>query len=166
MQCEICGSETGKLTLIELEGSRLLVCPSCSSSGKIIEDDFFKEEEKKQVKARVIMQRKEQKPFSAKKFDLGLDLVDDYGLRVRKARNAKKLTREELAKKLFEKASIIEKIEKHSMKPSDKLIEKFEKFFDISLKEESAEAENPEDFSSNASDNEKLTLEHFIKKKK
>lgn len=165
MQCEICGSDSPKLRLIEIEGSQLLACFSCASSGKIIEEDISRSKEKKLSRMDAVVRKKEQRPFSAKKLDLGLDIVDDYGSRVRKARNSKGLTRKELAKKLFEKESIIEKIEKGSFKPSDKLIEKIEKFLKISLRGEFSEEETNTDFSETASD-ERLTLEHFIKKKK
>ena len=56
----------------------------------------------------------------------------------RKAREKKKLTQEELSKKLREKASIIKRIEE-GWKPSLKLIKKLERFFKVKLREKIVE---------------------------
>lgn len=164
MQCEICGKDASRLAVIELEGSRLLACSDCSPSGKMIEEDILEVKEKKAERMHFVA-RKNETIFTPKpRFDLGLNIVDNYGERVRKARESKNLTREELALKLYEKASIIEKIERNSFKPSDALLEKLENFLGISLREEISENDS-NDFSGDASD-EKMTLAYFIKKEK
>ena len=61
-------------------------------------------------------------------------MVKDFHKVIRKSREKKKLTQEDLAKKLKEKASVIKRIE-DGWEPSVKLIEKIERFFGIKLRE-------------------------------
>ena len=72
--------------------------------------------------------------FREKEFDLGLEIVPDFGKRIRKAREAKGLTAKELAMKIFEKESLLHRIENQAIKPSDLMIEKLEKQLGIQLK--------------------------------
>ena len=65
-------------------------------------------------------------------------LVKDFSKIIRKSRENRKLTQEDLAKKLSEKVSIIKRVEE-GWHPSNKLLEKIEKFFDIKLMEDALE---------------------------
>ncbi len=68
------------------------------------------------------------------------DLATDLHARIRKAREAKGWKREELARKINEKLSIIEKLEKGNLRPDDRLVSKLEKALGIRLKERVEEA--------------------------
>jgi putative transcription factor len=61
-------------------------------------------------------------------------LVDSYGKLIVKAREKKKLNREEFAKKINEKLSVIKRVESEEMEPDDTLTEKIERFLEIKLK--------------------------------
>jgi len=61
--------------------------------------------------------------------------VDKYGKKIIEARKNINLTREEFAKKINEKESVIKRVEKEEMMPDDKLTKKIERFLGIKLKE-------------------------------
>jgi putative transcription factor len=61
-------------------------------------------------------------------------LVDNYGKMIIEARKKRNLTREEFAKKINEKESVIRRVEAEEMEPDDTLIEKIERFLEIKLK--------------------------------
>ncbi len=120
MRCEVCGREA-KLMRVEIEGAELLVCSKCASLGKILRDS--------------------QAPKTSNiKYDYKLEepfvLVENYGELIRKAREKLGLTREQLAKKLFEKESVIQRIEANELEPSNELVLKLEKTLGITLREQ------------------------------
>lgn len=124
MECEVCGKETGKGKLVMIDGNTLVACTNCASFGK-------ETEKPQEFKA---FAKQAMQGFKGKEFDLGLDIVSDYGTITRKARDSKGLTVKELAMKMFEKESLLHRIENQSIKPSDQLIEKLEKYLGIELK--------------------------------
>jgi uncharacterized protein (TIGR00270 family) len=65
----------------------------------------------------------------------GEALAADYPVRIRSARERKKLSQKELAANINEKWSIINKLETGDMRPSDALAAKLERALDISLRE-------------------------------
>ena len=68
-------------------------------------------------------------------FDEMDEVVTDYDDRIRTARESEGLTQEELANQLNEKASLIRKLERGDVLPSDKVQRKLEKALDITLSE-------------------------------
>ncbi len=126
MECEICGRETGKGKLVNIDGSTMVACQQCANFGKEVEQP----QEQKPIHARRVLPPK----FQEQELDLGLEIVPDFGKRIRKAREAKGLTVKELAMKIFEKESLLHRIENQSKKPSDQMIEKLEKQLGIELK--------------------------------
>ena len=60
-------------------------------------------------------------------------MIEDYGKRIRKARESLGLNIEKFAKKIAEKESVIRKIENQQMKPDKKLVDKIEKFLKIKI---------------------------------
>jgi len=130
MDCEICGKEIGKLRQSVVDGNTLFVCEDCSSFGK---EKAIKESG--ETLQRPAPQKAILPPnFREKEFDLGLEIVDDFGKIVRKAREAKGLTTKELAMKIFEKESLLHRIENQAIKPSDEMIKKLGKQLGIQLK--------------------------------
>ena len=61
------------------------------------------------------------------------EVVQDYDDRIRTARESKGLTQEELAKQLNEKASLIRKLERGDVLPSDSVQRKLERELGIDL---------------------------------
>jgi putative transcription factor len=68
-------------------------------------------------------------------FDDMEEVATDYDERIRSAREGRGLSQEDLAKELNEKASLIRKLERGDMLPSDEVQKKLERELDISLSE-------------------------------
>jgi transcriptional regulator, XRE family len=68
-------------------------------------------------------------------FDNMDEIAADYDDRIRQARESRNLSQEDLADSLNEKASLIRKIERSDILPSDDVREKIERRLDISLVE-------------------------------
>ena len=66
-------------------------------------------------------------------FDEMDEVVQDYDDRIRDAREERGLTQEDLADQLNEKASLIRKLERGDVLPSDSVQRKLEKALDVSL---------------------------------
>ena len=134
MECEICGKETQEVKQISLDGTTLIVCTECSSYGKEVESEETSfvpvASERPARPVRTIRPPR----FEDEKLDLGLEIVPDYGKIIRKGREARGLTVKELAMKIFEKESLLHRLENQSIKPSDDLIRKLEKQLGIGLK--------------------------------
>jgi putative transcription factor len=63
------------------------------------------------------------------------EIAADYDDRIRQARESRNLSQEDLADSLNEKASLIRKLERSDILPSDDVREKLERRLDISLVE-------------------------------
>jgi putative transcription factor len=122
MECEICGRKAKKIFVTEIEGVILRVCEECAKSGRILniieEGKTIKEKQKPNIE-----------------FEEEYELVENYGKLIAEARKRMSLSVEELAKRIGEKESLIRKIEREEIRPSDKIIEKLEKFLKIKLME-------------------------------
>jgi putative transcription factor len=68
-------------------------------------------------------------------FDDMDEIAGDYDERIREAREAEGVSQEDLAKSLNEKVSLIRKLERGEMLPSDDVREKLERRLEISLVE-------------------------------
>jgi putative transcription factor len=119
MECEICGKETKKIFIVEIEEAILRACEECSKGGRML--NIISESEK--VKKRAPSYQEED-----------YDLVEGYGEIIEKARKKIGLSLEELAKRVGEKESLIRKIERGKIRPSDKLAEKLERILKIELR--------------------------------
>lgn len=62
-----------------------------------------------------------------------LELVDDFNLRVRQAREKLGLSHEDLGRKIGERVSVLRKIESKKMFPDDKLAQKLEHALKVKL---------------------------------
>lgn len=134
MNCELCGKEITKGTTVNVEKSKIEVCEECKKYGKEV---FSAEEE--DLSKNKILQRIKKKKNSAQGTDLYGDeekeLALDYSERIENARIEKDLTQEELAKLINEKRSVIAKLERNDMRPSDDLRKKLENTLEIELME-------------------------------
>jgi putative transcription factor len=139
--CEVCGQKIiGKGKNVNIEGANLIVCENCArfgdSSLKFSAAQPQKPKISKIASAQKIMVAKKPKTRSGVKKDFFSDsyeLVDDYMDKIRKAREEKGLSHEELAKKINERVSILKKIETGKMHPSEILIKKLEKELQINI---------------------------------
>ena len=153
MNCEMCGKEIESAFLTDVEGSTLKVCKQCSSFGKIIQ--------------RPVPRKFTKRPFFSKpkpkKEEIVEDIVENYAELIRTSREKKGLTQKEFARKLFEKESIVQKMETGSYEPSISLARKLEKILKINLINEIKEESKTE---IPRTKSEGFTLGDFIKIKK
>ncbi|MBS3108454.1 TIGR00270 family protein [Candidatus Woesearchaeota archaeon] len=122
MNCELCGRESELYDAI-IESIELAVCRDCSRFGKVLGKKEVREEEEIKKPAAI-------KHEDIKEKDM---IVEDYGDIVKKAREKRQMTQEDLAKAIAEKESIIHKIESGQMMPQMKTAKKLEQFLRIKL---------------------------------
>lgn len=96
------------------------VCDSCSDMGEEITTSSSKTKKKKK------------KSRSSSKKDNQV-LVNDYGSKVKEARESREMSLKELADELKEKNSVIKKIEQEKLKPDKTLASKISRELDIEL---------------------------------
>lgn len=133
MECEICGkpvSETNP-TRAKIEGSVVVVCKECAKLGTI---------QKAPPKPKFQQNKKGKRNNNQPKRNYRRDepteeLIEDYNEVVRKARESKNWSREDLGRQINEKVSVIQKIESGKMTPDNKLTKKLEKALNITLLE-------------------------------
>ena len=124
MNCEICGKEA-PLFKTAIENTELTVCKECSNFGKVIEQ-------------KKLEHPKQKKPVTQSEEIIEL-IVQDYGEKIKRAREELNLKQEEFAQKIAEKESVIQNIESSHIKPSMELARKIEKFCHIKLIEQHKE---------------------------
>lgn len=128
MECEICGKQVSdNPTKAKIEGSVMIVCEECAKLGKIQKappkPKFRKSKNPKNKKTKQNYSKNEPKE----------ELVEDFNIKIRKARESKNLSREELGQKIYEKVSVINRIESGKMIPDIKLTKKLENALNIIL---------------------------------
>ena len=116
MNCEVCGASNARRRA-KIEGTVLNVCDRCVRTGEEV--------------ARVEIARRPKPVFRAPR---GMDysLKEGFGKIIRDNREKKGLTQEQLAAKIQEKHTIINRIE-NGWEPPLPVIKKLERFFRISL---------------------------------
>ena len=134
MECEICGKPVPENNPIraKIEGSLMVVCKECSKLGTV---------QKAPPKPKYVKQNKGKKPANTRKRNYSRndepseELIEDFSFEVRKAREAKDWSREDLGRKINERVSVITRIETGKMTPDTKLTKKLEKALNIKLLE-------------------------------
>ena len=112
MECELCGRNTN-LVKAEIEGTMLSVCNSCSQLGRRLE---------------VTTELKEKKHLKLDESTIN----PDFAKKIKESRSRHGLSVEQLASKINEKASVVDRVEK-GMRPTDALARKLEKRLRIKL---------------------------------
>ena len=135
MECEICGKPVPEHNPIraKIEGSVMVVCKECSKLGTI-QKAPPKPKFRQQPKGK--KQNKTQTRNYSRNDEPSEELIEDFELEIRKAREAKNWSREDLGKKINERVSVITRIETGKMTPDTKLTKKLEKALNIKLLEE------------------------------
>jgi putative transcription factor len=146
VQCEMCGTETGSPKTVKIEGAELEVCDDCADFGTEV-----RTEQPSSSSTKYSTSSSSGSGSSASSrgssgtsggggggrrrdmFDEMDEVVQDYDDRIRTARESKGLTQEELAKQLNEKASLIRKLERGDVLPSDSVQRKLERALGIDL---------------------------------
>ena len=136
MECEICGKSVPEDNPIKakIEGSVMIVCKECSRLGKIQTEPpkpkFVKPNKKSKKRPKTNQTRKYSRNDEPQE-----ELIEDFNNEIRKAREAKDWSREDLGLKINERVSVITRIETGKMTPDIKLTKKLEKALNIKLLE-------------------------------
>lgn len=127
-ECELCGEPTQNIYGINVDSVELRVCAGCAKGKRIV----YREEAKsrrpgsKGRGAQAVVQR----PARGE-----LEVVDDYGRKIRNAREAMKLPTKVLAEMINEKESLLIRVEGQRTLPNEKLTKKLEKALGIKLEQ-------------------------------
>jgi len=123
--CDLCGKETKVLYRVIIEGSEMLVCEECAKLGRTLGRIDYRRPPK-----RTLSQRLEDAGRDVTEEDL---LLEDFGERIKRAREKLGLTREDLARLIGIKVSLLAKIENNELIPEDKVRKKIERVLKIKL---------------------------------
>ncbi len=139
MECEICGKEIRyRPVKIIVEGTELNVCNECRDHG--VEDVSTSMQH---GVTRVV--RKDRRPQQSKPIVFTEELVEGFNDIIKRERQKRGWSQEELAKRIQEKESLIRKIENAEITPEPDVVEKLERIFDIKLREKVQEVKlNPQ----------------------
>lgn len=127
-ECEICGVEIkGKVQYITIGSSKLQVCKACARHGTVVVLD---------KKAKTTLGGEPVQLVKAKRglyeqMDLvieeGMEMGEEYGRKIKEAREKAGLKQAELAKRINEKQSMVRKIENEEIIPSKEVWRKIER---------------------------------------
>lgn len=135
MRCEVCGRRIiGSPFRAMIEGAKMTVCSSCSKLGSVYWEAKT-EPRLKKVARRLpaptsMLPPRKQPPLSEAE---SLELVDDFGAKMRQAREKIGSSHADLGKKISEKVSVLRKIESGKMTPDNLLVEKLQHALRIKL---------------------------------
>lgn len=156
MQCELCGNESSKCRLADVDGVRMMLCPSCMKHGRSVKEATVATTNNVQRSILTRIRRPKEKDVYE---GMDRELVSNWGDLIRVARKKKGLSREQLGFNIGERTITIAKIENGDLRPPDKIAKKLEKNLSISLFEEVKKISTSSDGSHPGS----LTLGDFIK---
>jgi len=135
LQCEVCGRPIlGKPYKAMIEGAKMVVCAGCAKLGTAYWEappppptTPRRWEKRTVLPPRVSARRRPPELAQA------LELVEDFGPRVRGARRGLGLSQEDLGKRIGEKVSVLRKVEGGKMRPDERLAAKLEHALRIKL---------------------------------
>ncbi|MFP4051307.1 MAG: multiprotein bridging factor aMBF1 [Thermoplasmata archaeon] len=158
MNCELCGKEVAKTKTVNIEGSEINVCPECAKYGKEVFSTSSTTDTTNEILKRIEKKRRRSSKGLGDKGEK--TLAFDYSDRIKDGRLDNDWDQEELADRVHEKKSVIAKLERGDMRPSDELRKKLEHTLDIELQEKI----EPTKIKSN-NDSGGLTIGDLIKEK-
>ena len=134
MRCEVCGHKIyGKPYKVVIEGAKLTVCSQCSKHGTIVWEETTPRTIIPKPKATLKPQKPQGKKPTEITVETSLELIENFDLKIKQAREKLGLSHEELGKKINEKVSLLKKIETKRMTPDNKLALKLEHILKIRL---------------------------------
>ena len=170
VQCEMCGAETANPKTIKVEGAELDVCSDCTEFGTEVKTESSSSTSTKYSTSSsggssgLSSSGGNSSGGSRRRrdmFDEMQELASDYDERIRNAREEASYSQEELASELNEKASLVRKLERGDILPSDDVRKKLEKKLGVSLLEA---VEGDEEWDSGSGEGG-LTLGDMVKRK-
>ncbi|MDV0446951.1 hypothetical protein MsAg5_08190 [Methanosarcinaceae archaeon Ag5] len=163
-ECEICGKKIrGDTTTIKIEGAEFNACQECTKLGPVVvKKQTIAPQVSSSAPVKHVKSPTGTRPAKNYFADLDNEIVEDYDVVIKKAREAKGLTQEELALQIKEKAPLIKKIERKEIHPEEAVIRKLERALDIQLMESK---ETGETFQSHKTGGATLGDIAFVKRK-
>lgn len=139
MRCEVCGKEImGPPQRQVIEGAKLTVCGKCAQFGSS-EWATSRPAPVKATPSGWIQTSPQPAPRKRVRNDVetveSLELIEDYGKEIRKARQKLGLSEKDLAKKMQEKESVVKNLEKQELTPDNRLISKIKKYLSLDIVE-------------------------------
>jgi putative transcription factor len=137
LNCDVCGREiAGQAFKVRVEGAKMMVCHRCRQLGT----PYVEEQPSPYPASRAftaprfrptprVAHRKAELPKEMQE----LEVAEDFALRIRKQRMKLGLSQEDLAKRVKEKLSVIQKIETGKMAPNTRLCRELEHELKIEL---------------------------------
>ncbi|WP_348609463.1 multiprotein bridging factor aMBF1 [Halobaculum rarum] len=171
-QCEMCGAEKASLTTTKVEGAELELCSDCSDFGTEVRTESSSSTSTKYSTSSSSSSSSSSgsagsssssSSSSRRQRDMFDDMetvTGDYDDLIRKARESAGLSQEDLASDINEKASVIRKLERGDILPSDGVQQKLEKKLGISL----IEGESVDDADWESSSSGSMTLGDVVKR--
>jgi len=168
----MCGADVASLTTTKVEGAELELCDNCQGFGTTVETQQSSSSTSKYSTSSSSGTSNASGSSSSggstqstrrKKdmFDDMDELAADYDDRIRDSRESLGLTQEELANQLNEKASLIRKLERGDILPSDDVQSKLEKKLEITL----TEGADVEDTEWSSGSGQSMTLGDVVERK-
>jgi putative transcription factor len=135
MECEVCGKEIyGKAYRAVIDGAKLFVCPACAQFATTVWKGSPKESAViKKIQRSPVSRASPFKRNTTSRLPEGLDLVEDFGQRIRVGRVKLKLGHEDLSRKIGAKVSVLQKLETGKMVPDIALAKRLERFLRIKI---------------------------------
>ena len=155
MECELCG-RVCDCRPADVDGVRMMLCPGCMKHGHVVQIKTEPSAASQKPMLERIKRPKEKDVY----VNMDKELVSDWNIIIKKAREKKGLSREDLGFRIGERTVTISKIENGDLRPSDKMVKKLEKELDINLIEEVSSAK----VSGGTYPGRGLTLGDFVKK--
>ena len=135
MNCEICGTEIkGEPYKTKIDNSTMVTGKECSRYGKV--QSKPQPPKSKSPKRKVVnnaQRQNQRKVYSRRSREEEFEIVEDYAQIIRQKREIKGLTQKEFGAQLYEKESVIHKIEQGKMVPDIKLARKIEKLLNVTI---------------------------------
>ncbi|NAT10832.1 TIGR00270 family protein [ANME-1 cluster archaeon AG-394-G06] len=118
-ECEVCGAEIkGAAQYVVIGDSKLRVCKACAHYGTVVVEN-------KNVRAGPMAHAKaNSRLYEQMDHDLEVEVEEDYGRKLKEAREKAGLKQTELANRINEKQSLVRKIENEEIVPSDEVMRK------------------------------------------
>jgi len=125
-ECEICGAKIrGHPHYIQIGASKLRVCEACARYGTAVTEP---ERRKSSFSSISTMSARQRDMYQ---MDIAIEeqepVMDDYGRKVKEAREKAGLRQEELARMINEKHSLLRKIENETITPTEEVRMKIER---------------------------------------
>jgi putative transcription factor len=170
-QCEMCGADNSSLTTTKVEGAELELCDDCTDFGTEVRTESQSSSSTKYSTSSSSSGSGDASSSSSSSstssssnrhdmFDEMDTVVSDYDQRIRSAREDRGLSQEDLADELNEKRSLIRKLERGDVLPSDEVQQKLEGALEITL----TEGDGTEDSEWSSDSDGSMTLGDVVKR--